>query len=143
MPTRDHWRLFLLTFGSIFFVMSVVQLVRFFRQPADIWWTPTTMRMPLGESRDRVQIYVAGVLLQEHLTGGRLLLAGERGTAQVNETDVDLRFNNWDRVRSQQIPALLSYAAGAGAAGIALLFAALGCIPPRAGGADDPRGGRS
>lgn len=143
MTTKDRSRMFFLAFGSIFFVMSVDHLIRFFRQPDDIWWTPTTMRVPLSESRDRAEIYVGGILLQEHLRSGRLLLAGEQGTARVDEATMGLRFNNWDRVRSQQIPGLLSYAAGAGAAGFTLLFGVLGWTPRRAVNAGESGGPQS
>jgi len=132
MATTDHSRASFLLFGGIFFVMSVVHLVRFFHQPSDIWWTPTAMRVPLRESRDRAEIYVGGVSLHEQLKAGRLLLAGEQGTAAVDEAAISLRFNNWDRVRAQQISGLLSYAAGAGAAGVILLFGVLGWTPRRA-----------
>lgn len=143
MATKEHSRPVFLILGSIFFLVSVLHLIRFFRQPDDIWWTHTTMRVPLRESRDRVEIYAAGVLLQEHLKSGRLLLAGEQGTARLDEASIGLRFNNWDRVRSQQIPALLSYAAGAGAAAFTLLFSALGWIPRRAVDANASLGPRS
>ena len=126
---KDYSRRFFLLFGVIFFLMSVLHLSRFFLQPSDIWWTPNSLRVSLRDSRDRTEIYVAGVLLQEQLKAGRLLLRDEQGTTRVDETAVTLRFNNWDRVRSQQASVLLSFAAGAGAAGATLLFAALGWTP--------------
>lgn len=132
---KDQSRIFFLVFGGICFLMSVVHLVRFFQQPSDIWWTPTGIRVPLSKSSDRAEIYVAGVLLPAQLKAGHLLLAGEQGTARLDETAISLRFNNWDRVRSEQIPVLLSFAVGAGSGGVILLFGALGWTPRRATGA--------
>jgi hypothetical protein len=86
----------------------------------DIWWTPSTMLVPLTESRDRVEIYVRGKPLGAVLEAGQLRITDEAGGSVLATSEVGLRFNNWDRVRAQRLPGLLGYAAVCGA--LALLF---------------------
>ena len=113
-------RKFLLVFGGIFFLMSALHIVRFFTRPADIWWTPKTLSLRLGDSSDRVQVYVRDVDLREHVKTGRVQLVTDTGEAPITESDVRLRFNNWDRIRAQRIPSLLGTGIGLGAAGVLL-----------------------
>jgi hypothetical protein len=121
-------------FGGIFLLMSVLRLFAFFRQPRDIWWTPNGMRVPIVEAQDRLRVYVGDLPLLEQLKAGGLLIAGSGGPTPLRESGVSVRFNNWDRVRAEQIPALASYAAGAGAAGVILLFGILGWVPKQRAG---------
>ena len=122
-------RKYLLIFGGIFFLMSALQIVRFFTQPADIWWTPKTLSVRLGDSSDRVQVYVRDVDLREHVKTGRVQLVTDTGPAAVTESDVRLRFNNWDRIRAEGIPALVGDGIVLGATGALILFAILGRGP--------------
>jgi len=124
-------RTFLLMFGGIFFLMSALQLVRHFVQPADIWWTPKTLALPLADTSDRVEVYVRDVALAEHVRAGRLQVLGDTGARPVTESDVRLRFNNWDRIRAARIPSLLSAGIVLGAAGVVFLLGVLGWGPPR------------
>jgi hypothetical protein len=92
-------RTFLLIFGGVFVLMSALPIVRFLNQRADIWWTPKALGLPLAETSDRVEIYVRDVALQEHVKAGRVQLLTDSGATPVTESDMRLRFNNWDRIR--------------------------------------------
>lgn len=128
---RDPVRLYFLLFGGIFLLVSVLHLIAFVRQRRDIWWTPNDMRVPIAQAQDRVRVYVAEEPLLDALKARGLLVAGSGGPTPLRESEVSVRFNNWDRVRAEQIPALASYAAGAGAAGVTLLFGVFGWTPRR------------
>jgi hypothetical protein len=122
-------RTFLLIFGGAFFVLSALQIVRFLNQPADIWWTPKVLGLPLADTSDRVEVYVRDVALQEHVRAGRVQLLTDTGATPVTESDMRLRFNNWDRIRAQRIPSLLTAGMGLGASGVFFLFGVLGWGP--------------
>lgn len=122
-------RTFLLIFGGAFFVLSALQIVRFLDQPADIWWTPKVLGLPLADTSDRVEVYVRDVALQEHVRAGRVQLLTDTGATPVTESDMRLRFNNWDRIRAQRIPSLLTAGMGLGASGVFFLFGVLGWGP--------------
>jgi hypothetical protein len=121
----------MLMFGGIFFLMPAVQLVRYFIQPAGIWWTPKALAVPLAETSDRVEVYVHDVSLPDHIKAGRLQLQGDTGAQPVREADVRLRFNNWDRIRAERIPSLLSTGVTLGISGVVFLFGVLGWGPSK------------
>jgi hypothetical protein len=122
-------RKFLLVFGGVFFLMSAAQLVRLFQQPADIWWTPMAQGVPLVDSSSRVVVYIRDGALAEHLKAGRLLLQTEAGTAPIAESEVRMRFNNWDRVRAERSPSLIGFGICLGASGVFFLLGLLGWGP--------------
>jgi len=124
-------RTFLLIFGGIFFLLSAQHVVRFFARPSDIWWTPKALSFPLTDVSDRVQVYVRELPLQDHVRAGRIRLLIDAEATAVTESDIRLRFNNWDRVRGQSIPSLLTAAVGLGASGVFLLFGVLGWVPTK------------
>ena len=88
-------------------------------------YAPVMGRFPKGG----VEVYVRDGALQEHVKAGRVQLLTETGAASVTESDIRLRFNNWDRIRAQRIPSLLSAAIGLGASGVFFLFGLLGWGP--------------
>ncbi len=122
-------RTFLLIFGGVFLLMSALQVVRFFNQPADIWWTPKVLSLPLADTTDRVEVYVRDIALRDQITAGRVQLLTDSGATPVTEHDMRLRFNNWDRIRAQRIPSLLGAGIGLGASGVLFLFGVLGWGP--------------
>ncbi len=124
-------RKYLLIFGGVFFLMSALQLVRFFNQPGDIWWTPKPLGLALAGASDRVEVYVRDVALLEHVKAGRVHLLTDTGASPVMESDIRLRFNNWDRVRAERIPSLLGVGIALGASGVFFLFGVLGWGPPK------------
>lgn len=129
MTAKSPVRWYFLIFGATFLVASVGHLIRFTRERDDIWWTPRTATVSLPQSRSRVEVYIRGTSLEEHIKAGRLQLLSDRGPAPLTEADIGVRLNNWDRVRAERIPFLVSAAAGAGAAGIILLFGLIGWVP--------------
>jgi hypothetical protein len=133
----NMFRKYLLIFGGVFFLMSAVQLARFFGQPSNIWWTPMALGVPLRDSSDRVVVYVRDRALAEHIKAGRLLLQADTGAVPVTESDVRLRFNNWDRVRADRASSIIGVAICLGASGVFFLFGLLGWGPARTAGRID------
>jgi hypothetical protein len=127
----DRSRTFLLIFGVVVFLTSAQRIARYMTQASDIWWTPRALSPALSDVADRVEVYVRDVPLQEQVRSGRVQLLGDVSPAMVTESDIRFRFNNWDRVRAQEIPALLTSAAFLGASGVCLLLGVLGWIPAR------------
>lgn len=130
MTAPPHVRRFWLIFGIAIFLIPASHLFRFFTQRSDIWWTPKALSVPPLESSDRVQIYVRGELLQEQLKAQRLRVLTDQGLVTLTDSDVTLRFNNYDRVRVAQMPTLLAAAGGVGLAGLVVLLSILGRWPP-------------
>jgi hypothetical protein len=118
MPPR--LRLFFLVFTAALFLIPAVSLVSELTRRSDIWWTPRTMIVPLGESKDRVEIYARGTLLDSLIQAGTLRIVRDGDTTVVRTSDIGLRFNNWDRVRGDRTPRLLIYAAMCGV--LAVIF---------------------
>lgn len=127
----DRSRTFLVLFGGIFFLMSAQHIVRFLTQPADIWWTPKALGLPLAAVSDRVEVYVREVSLLEHVRAGRVQLLTDTGVTPVTESDTRMRLNNWDRVRAQRIPSVLTAAVCLGGSAAFLLFGVLGWGPAK------------
>lgn len=131
MKQTNVARFYLLLFGGIFFLTSCINLVRFYHQRADIWWTPATSPLSLEQSRDRVEVYVRGLTLQNAVQSGRLQLAGDSGSAHITANDIGIRLNNYERVKAERLPLMLMSAAGAGFAGLILLLGLVGWVPSR------------
>lgn len=110
-----------LVLPAAFLLTSSVRIYTFFHQRPDIWWTPRGLKVPLAESHDRVALYVGAAELDDLVAAGRLRLQRDQAPSPVTLNDVSMRFNNWDRVRAQQIPALLISGGTAGAAAALLL----------------------
>jgi hypothetical protein len=113
-------------FAGMLLALSVPRLVGFLSERDDIWWTPKAMAVPLGESRDRVEIYVGGTPLPRLLDTGQILVNTGAGSRALTSGEIGLRFNNWDRVRARRTPLLLGYAASAGAGALFLGFGLIG-----------------
>jgi len=128
-------RLYLIIFGGTFFLVSCASLIRFYAERDDIWWTPRNSPVSLEESRDRVEVYVRGLLLQDALRSGRLqLLMKDSGASSLNSSDIGIRLNNRDRVKAMRIPGMIASAAAAGFTGLIVLFGIIGLIPSRLNG---------
>jgi hypothetical protein len=125
-----------LVLGGVFFLTSALQIVTYFIQPAEIWWTPKALAVPLAETSDRVEVYVQDVSLPDHIKAGRLQLLSDTGAQSVKGADVRLRFNNWDRIRAGRIPSLLSAGIALGASGVFFLFGILGWGPRKPFGSE-------
>ena len=131
MKQKNLWRVYVLVFGGSFFLVSCLQLVRFYAQRDDIWWTPIASPLSLEQSRERVEVYVRGVPLQKALESGRLQLVGDSGPTSITASDIGIRLNNNDRVRVERLPLVVMSAAGAGFTGLVLLMGLLGLVPSR------------
>jgi len=112
MPPRVRF-FFSALIAAIFFV-AAVPLYRELSGRKDIWWTPRTMLVPLAQAQDRVEIYVRGEPI-----------------GAVLQSEIGLRFNNWDRVRAAQLPVMVSSGAACGAMLVLLLLVATGRLAYR------------
>ena len=131
MKQKNLARVYLLVFGGSFFLVSCLQLVRFYAQRDDIWWTPVTSPLSLEQSRDRVEVYVRGVRLQTALQSGHLHMVGDSGPTAITASDIGIRLNNNDRVKVERLSLVVMSAAGAGFTGLVLLLGLLGLVPSR------------
>ena len=120
MPPRIRF-LFSTMMLALFFVAALPLYRELSRRP-DIWWTPRTMLIPLGESTDRVKIYALGQPLTDLLQAGQVRLAEGGSMRVLTANEIGLRFNNWERVRAERVPVLLASAAGCGIAALMLLM---------------------
>ena len=122
----ERSRILMLTIAGLVFLLSALPIIRHLTRASDIWWTPKALTPSLNDVADRVEVYIRGERLDEHIKSGRLQLLGSAGPATVIESDVRFRFNNWDRVRAQGIPVLLAPAALLGASCVGLLLGIAG-----------------
>ena len=129
MPPRI--RFFFAAMTVTLFFIAALPLYRELSRRRDIWWTPPSMAVLLTESTDRVEIYVHGEPLAALLKAGQVRLVEDASTTVLAPGDVSLRFNNWDRVRSAQLPGLLIPAAACGAAVLMLILLATGRLAYR------------
>ena len=129
MPPRI--RLFFLVFTIALFLIPGVSLFSELTRRSDIWWTPHTMLVPLGESKDRVEIYARGQPLDGLIQAGQLRIAGDSGSSVLQASDIGLRFNNWDRVSGDRLPRLVIYAAMCGVAAVIFLLILMGRLAYR------------
>jgi hypothetical protein len=119
MPPRLR-RLFLGLLASLFCIPALTLFRTLSRRP-DIWWTPAPLALSLADSKDRVEIHARGQPLGTLVQQRRLSIVDRGESGVLTAREIGLRFNNWDRVRAEQLPLLLVCAAACGA--IALLFA--------------------
>ncbi len=129
MPPRI--RLFFLVLTAALFLIPAVSLFSELTRRSDIWWTPHSMLVPLGESKDRVEIYARGKLLDDLIQSGQLRIAGDSGSSVLQASDIGLRFNNWDRVRGDRVPRVLIYAVMCGVVAVIFLLILTGRLAYR------------
>ena len=129
MPPR--LRLFYsgLTLGLL--LIPAVALYSELARRSDIWWTPPAMASTLGDSRDRVEIYMGDKPLAARLTAQQLWIRDETGSRVVSADDIRVRFNNWERIRTARLPLLLVCAAALGAGLVIFLVIATGRLAYR------------
>lgn len=129
MISFSRLRTFSIVFGAVLFVISLFNIIRLWRAPENIWWTPRALAVAFPEAGDRVDVYIGEERLGPMLAQGRLWAGDLSHSRLVQAQEVRLVFNNRDRVLVDRIPALMSFAAGAGAGLALLLFAWLGKSP--------------
>jgi hypothetical protein len=123
-----------MSFAAIIFVVFLIPALALYGElskPADIWWTPAALMVPLTGTADRVVVYVRGKPLVAVLQAGQLRPVDEASGSVLATSDIGFRFNNWDRVRAQRIPTLLGYAAVCGATATLFLLVATGRLAYR------------
>jgi len=118
-----------IVFGTILFAVSVFNIIRLWRTPEDLWWTPRARAVAFPEAGERVDIYIGDERLGPMLTQGRLWAGDLSHSRLVQGQEIRLVFNNRDRLLADRIPALMSFAASAGAAVVLLLFGLLARSP--------------
>lgn len=80
----------------------VAGLVELYRGDPGHNWTHRDMRLSLAETRSRLEIYIGGELLQNHLERKGLSATGPDGTVYpVVERDLRIRLNNWPERRAE------------------------------------------
>jgi len=112
-------------YAAMTFVLLFIPGVALFSElskRSDIWWTPNTMLVPLNESADRVEVHFRGKPLRSLIEAGQLRMADNASASVLSTSDIGFRFNNWDRIRAQRVPALLIYAAAIGAGAVVFLL---------------------
>ena len=83
----------------------------------DIWWTGRSVKLPIEETRDSFELYIAGKPLQRHLSERTLLLRSREGEpVPVVPGQVRARLNNYDRVKSERLARTLWLGPAFGAA---------------------------
>ena len=87
-------------FGS-FFTGEYLQITR---GDKDIWWTPMSMALPLDQSRTEFELFIKNEILQKHIEKGALLIVGDNGkSVKVKAGDVNVRLNNWHKVKTEKL----------------------------------------
>jgi len=89
------------------------------------------MASTLGDSRDRVEIYMGDKPLAARLTAQQLWIRDETGSRVVSADEIRVRFNNWERMRTGRLPLLLVCAAALGAGLVIFLVIATGRLAYR------------
>ena len=86
-----------LIFGTTFFD----NLYRAFWGDQTIWWTHQTMSLPIEETKNDFELYIAGTALNKHLSERTLMMVDKNGKpCPVVVKDITVRRNNWDRTKS-------------------------------------------
>jgi hypothetical protein len=129
MPPRI--KLLFLALSVSLFAVAAVPLYTELTRPSDIWWTPHTMLVPLGDGKDRVVIYARGRPLEGLIHSGQLRIGEGESSSLLQTSDIGLRFNNWDRVRGDRVPRLLIYAASCSVTALMFLLILTGRLAYR------------
>lgn len=91
-------------FGSIF----AGQIIQIVWGNKDIWWTPTTQKLPFEKTTPRMELYIGGKTLRQHLDNGTLLGIDDTGKHyRIVESDIEARFNTWDEVKDSMLSSAL------------------------------------
>ena len=86
-----------LIFGATFFE----NVYRAFWGDQTIWWTPQSMSLPIEETKNDFELYIAGTSLNKHLSARTLSTVDKNGKPYpLSAKDITVRRNNWDRTRA-------------------------------------------
>jgi hypothetical protein len=118
-------------FGSLFLMLSVMNLWRAVSVPEDIWWTPAAMALPLDQTAGTFALSIQGDPLAKLIAEGKLGINRGSGFQAVQPGDVRARVNNLDRIKASRLPVAVAAGAGLGGALVLLLMAFLGTAAVR------------
>lgn len=86
-----------LTIGASF----LTSLYQVFWGETDIWWTHREMRLPIEETKNRFELFIAKEPLQKRLSEGTLFIAADKGVPyRITAEDVSVRLNNWETMKT-------------------------------------------
>ena len=119
---RSHFRLWATSLGVVVLALSCYQLWRVWQQPRDDYWTPPHLAMSLDDARDRLEVLVAGTPMAKVLGDKRLSLVADGNAIPVGPAEVQVRVNDYARVRLMRLPTMLTLAAVAGGAFVLLVI---------------------
>ena len=88
-------------------VIPGLQLVRFFSQKPDIWWTPPSMLVSLADGEGQVRVYARNTPLRSMLQSGQVQIVTGAQATPMTEADIGLRLNHWDQVRARNVGMLI------------------------------------
>jgi len=86
-----------------------MQMYRAFGGNRDIWWTPRELALPLEDTENSFSMNIGGRSIDEHLRRGSLFVRDSSGDEySVVPRDVEVRMNNWFKVRSSILASAVS-----------------------------------
>jgi hypothetical protein len=67
----------------------------------NIYWTARTMPLTIGETKNSFEMFIHRKSIHDHLTEGTLQVVLENGDQKpIAPSDIAVRINNWDKVKS-------------------------------------------
>jgi len=85
------------TLGSSFFV----DIYRAFYGEKDIYWTHQEMKLPIENTKNDFQIFIAGKSLQNHLSDRTIYAVDKNGMQYLVVAEaINVRLNNWNKMKS-------------------------------------------
>jgi hypothetical protein len=107
----DSRRLIWFVLPCVLALIPALQIVRYFRQSPDIWWTPQTQLVSLADGEDRVRVYAHGVPLRTLIDEGQVRVSAGAETRVLGAREIGLRVNHWPDVQASRAPMLMLDAA--------------------------------
>ncbi|NCC25177.1 MAG: hypothetical protein EOM25_08250 [Deltaproteobacteria bacterium] len=90
-------------------------LVGAFWGPKDIWWTPASMALPLSQTANDFQMFIAGTPVDELVTSDRLqTIDAQEHEFKVALEDIRIRKNNWLATKARELTMAVFQAFGFG-----------------------------
>ncbi len=100
----------------------------------DMWWTPRSMALSLGETRGVFRMFLSGRPLAEQIEEGALFaVSGEGDLYKVAPADIAVRLNNWQKVKAGMLEGAVVTALFLGASVTLLLTGGIRLVRERHG----------
>ena len=85
------------TVGTTF----AINVYRAFWGNQNIYWTARTMPLTIGETKNSFELFINKKSIHDHLSDGALRAVLENGDQRsLVSSDITVRINNWDKVKS-------------------------------------------